>query len=324
MSTNTQGYAIRRNSTCGDEEVKCHQTWENDLAVTMACCPQNSHCNNSGQPNDICCPNGLNCTKEIESKPATCADQRWNLYDKDGEFCCEHDQSGYFIENSIWVGCYTDASDVDGNYIGLPILSTGEMRFNPRPIRLLTSFARFAIHPNRKIQYICIYRDIDIDIDINVGGRLNRRLTHQHGRHRRWYRRRRRRRRCHPHRAILPAAIAKTSRSTIHTALASLSIYHRGELPPPKRARGAKPQARRSRARIPAAARISRVPGARPRSLQPEPAAVVARSRPPTILAASQQPTMLVPLSIRIHPCANLLRSAAARATDRPQFSARL
>ncbi|KAJ5172831.1 hypothetical protein N7492_005424 [Penicillium capsulatum] len=125
MSFNTPGYAIRRNSSCGDEEVKCHKTWENDLAITMACCPKDSHCNNSGQPNTICCPNGLNCTQEIESKRPTCADQRWDLYDKDGEFCCEKDQWGYFIDNSIWVGCYTNSGDVNGKYIGLPVISTG-------------------------------------------------------------------------------------------------------------------------------------------------------------------------------------------------------
>lgn len=225
MSINTQGYAIRRNSSCGDEEVKCHKTWENDLAITMACCPHDSHCNDSGQPNTICCPNGLNCTKEIESKPPTCADQRWNMYDKEGAFCCEQDQSGFYIENSIWVGCYLDSSSVNGNYIGLPVLSTGEREraahYNPcRSIESLTflgfSLVRLSIHIYRDI-IIIIYFVRDCNIN-NVGSRLNRRLNlHQHGRDCRRDYRRRCRRRPYPRRALLSVAIAENPRSTTST-----------------------------------------------------------------------------------------------------------
>lgn len=122
----TQGFAIRRNGTCSAQETKCQQTWKDGLTTTIACCPNDTSCSNSGQPNTICCPNGLNCTQEIEAKKPACANPTWDLYEQDGYFCCEPDQAGYYIRNTIWVGCYSPSTHVSGKYLGLPVYTHGK------------------------------------------------------------------------------------------------------------------------------------------------------------------------------------------------------
>lgn len=176
FSPDIQGYAIRRNNTCSEGEVYCQQTWN----TTEACCPKNSFCSNSGEPNTICCPNPLNCTQSIEAEAPTCADKGWNLYNHDGPFCCEADQQGYYILNSILVGCFNGTGDVTGVYQALPVISSGQYDSTRYAWRICESsisdicymFFRHSI-PNSNIYISC-------GVHINISYYFSRYITYQY------------------------------------------------------------------------------------------------------------------------------------------------
>ncbi|KAJ5820497.1 hypothetical protein N7474_006088 [Penicillium riverlandense] len=102
MSSSIPGYAVRRNNTCGAGEQSCANTW----GSMHSCCPDGSFCfdSNTGIANMICCPSGLNCTSVLQSNPS-CAQPIWDLYSYDGLFCCEQENYGFYVENTVWVGC---------------------------------------------------------------------------------------------------------------------------------------------------------------------------------------------------------------------------
>ncbi|KAJ5767075.1 uncharacterized protein N7511_004691 [Penicillium nucicola] len=119
-----EGYALRRNNTCGDTEKKCtpNATWDD----WQACCPGNSFCFDSqaSQANFICCEDTLNCTASIATEP-TCADKSWNLFNSTGYFCCEEDQSAFNVDGTVWVGCADPGFSGGSKYIALDPSSVG-------------------------------------------------------------------------------------------------------------------------------------------------------------------------------------------------------
>jgi hypothetical protein len=125
MTTDSvEGYALRRNNTCGNSEVTCTEnaTWDN----WQACCPQNSFCFDSkaSQANFICCENQFNCTSRIATAP-TCADKSWNLFNSTGYFCCEEDQVAFNVDKTVWVGCADPGFAAGSEYISLETSSVG-------------------------------------------------------------------------------------------------------------------------------------------------------------------------------------------------------
>ncbi|CAG8049657.1 unnamed protein product [Penicillium olsonii] len=125
MTEYVQGYAIRRNESCADNEQKCTKkaTWGD----YQACCPGNSFCYDSdtGIPNMMCCPMGnTNCTQSVQEEKS-CANSTWNLYNWRGYFCCEQGQPGFYVNDRVLVGCSEDSKPGNSSFKLLDILSTG-------------------------------------------------------------------------------------------------------------------------------------------------------------------------------------------------------
>lgn len=118
-----QGYPLRRNNSCNAGEEPCGNTWES----FWACCPGNSQCLDSkatGINNFICCPNSLNCSSVLAESP-TCADTTWDLYNSTGYFCCESDNPGFAVQNTVLVGCLDADAPQNNSYNALKPSSTG-------------------------------------------------------------------------------------------------------------------------------------------------------------------------------------------------------
>ncbi|CAG8417065.1 unnamed protein product [Penicillium salamii] len=127
MSEFVEGYAIRRNESCAANEQKCTNngpTWGD----YQACCPGNSFCYDSdtGISNIMCCAQGndYNCTASVAKSPS-CANKKWNLFDWRGYFCCEEDDSGFYVQDRVLVGCSESKNPGNSSFKILDVLSAG-------------------------------------------------------------------------------------------------------------------------------------------------------------------------------------------------------
>jgi hypothetical protein len=80
----------------------------------------------------ICCPSGLNCTSVLQSDPA-CAIPSWNMYAYDGAFCCPSNEFGFYVDNTVWVGCAGQGYS-GGNDRLLKVIQSGQCpteQYNP-------------------------------------------------------------------------------------------------------------------------------------------------------------------------------------------------
>ncbi|KAJ5705235.1 hypothetical protein N7536_000924 [Penicillium majusculum] len=115
MSTDEhlEGYSLRRNGTCLDNERDCGGTWRS----FRRCCPGNTHCPAEEGAPGICCPTTKNCEAALNNK-ARCANSTADLYNvqkTEGYFCCTDDTLGVYTVSRGYVGC-AEAQDV--NHLG--------------------------------------------------------------------------------------------------------------------------------------------------------------------------------------------------------------
>ncbi|KAI2995002.1 hypothetical protein CBS147346_10152 [Aspergillus niger] len=119
MTTDMEGYAIRRNNSCLSDEVGCGKTWDD----WHACCPHGSYCPGSrySVANNVCCPSWTDCTADID--PPACANSTWSMHNYTGYFCCSEDQSGFMLKGTDWVGCLDSDSPGNASYSALKLIS---------------------------------------------------------------------------------------------------------------------------------------------------------------------------------------------------------
>ncbi|OAF98592.1 uncharacterized protein CC84DRAFT_1132547 [Paraphaeosphaeria sporulosa] len=125
----SQGFAIRRGSSCLPQETICGDT----VAPFRGCCPSGFAC--PKQYNIACCPPGSNCTSGIALEPL-CANATWDLYDNNGVFCCEPGAAGFKRGDSD--GCAEYGLDLENQQVTLlKLLQKGNLSssdaFNPAP-----------------------------------------------------------------------------------------------------------------------------------------------------------------------------------------------
>ncbi|KAK2757101.1 hypothetical protein FQN54_005070 [Arachnomyces sp. PD_36] len=87
------GFAIRRNGSCLSSESECYATW----GGFWGCCPGEATCPGADQwiANNVCCPGNADCTGQLNEKPH-CADESWTMFEREGYFCCEKGQFGFW------------------------------------------------------------------------------------------------------------------------------------------------------------------------------------------------------------------------------------
>jgi len=113
------GWAIRRDGRCPPNSEVGHGTW----GSWWACCPVPTDAWAATNNNTRCDQRSVQ-----EDPPAQCANSTWSLWYREGYFCCEHNQLGYYYEDNS-VGCATKSvidKGTDNN-----TMWTAQQEYNP-------------------------------------------------------------------------------------------------------------------------------------------------------------------------------------------------